>query len=123
MNKKQGIFIEHISVAIEMIEKFTINADEKTFKADSMEQSAVIRQFEIIGEAAKNIPTKFRKLYPDVPWLDMCGMRDKLIHEYFGVDLNSVWKTVKNDLPVLKKQIEKILNDLEKSGSKQKKLL
>jgi len=120
MGKKPEIFLEHILAAIGAIEKFTKNSDEKKFMASHIEQSAVIRQFEIIGKAAKNIPAGFRKSHSDIPWKDMCGMRDKLIHEYFGVDLGFVWKTTKKDLPVLKNQIEEILESL---NDNQKKLL
>jgi uncharacterized protein with HEPN domain len=76
--------------------------DEKTF-------FAVIRALEIIGEAAKNIPDPIREKYPQIPWRDMAGMRDKLIHHYFGVDLKTVWKTVTRDLPLLYPRLEEIL--------------
>ena len=101
--------------AIGAIEKFTKNSDEKKFMASHIEQSAVIRQFEIIGEAAKNIPAGFRKSHSDIPWKDMCGMRDKLIHEYFGVDLGLIWRTTKEDLPRLKMQIVAILDEFNKN--------
>jgi len=75
--------------------------DEKTVYA-------CVRSLEIIGEAAKRIPPEFRKKHPGVAWKEMTGMRDKLIHDYAGVDANVVWKTIKNDLPELKGQIEGI---------------
>jgi uncharacterized protein with HEPN domain len=75
---------------------------------------AVVRALEIIGEAVKRIPDLVRNRYPQIPWKDMAGMRDKLIHEYFGVDIKRVWKTVKEDVLNLKPLFEKILNDFQK---------
>lgn len=70
-----------------------------------MIQSAVIRELEIIGEAAKNVSVETKSKHPDIPWKQMSGLRDKLIHDYFGVDLDAVWETVKRDLPVLKEKL------------------
>ncbi len=74
-------------------------------------QAGVIREFEIIGEASKKISKDIKNKYSDVPWRKMAGMRDKLIHEYFGVDLDAVWETIQNDLPVLIERIDKIIWD------------
>jgi len=71
-------------------------------------QDAVIRQIEIIGEASKLISNKIKSKSPKTPWKDIAGMRDKLIHGYFGVDLDAVWETVKKDIPPLKKDIKKL---------------
>lgn len=74
---------------------------------------AVIRALEVIGEAAKHVPEEFRSKHPHVAWRGMTGMRDKVVHEYFGVDAEVVWRTVREDLPPLRKAIEHILTDLQ----------
>lgn len=76
---------------------------------DNIMQDAVVRRFEIIGEATKNIPLKVKKEYPDIPWRQMAGMRDMLTHEYFGIVMKRIWDTTQKDLPKLKKQIAKLL--------------
>lgn len=98
--------------AIKAIEKFVDKLDFEAFLEDDKTSSAVIRKFEIIGEATKNIPQKIRKNHPDIPWQEMAGMRDKLIHFYFGIDYNLVWQTIKNRLPKVKAKIKKILEEI-----------
>jgi len=103
------LYLKDILEAMEAIEKFVRGVDLETFKKDDMRSSAVIRKFEIIGEATKNIPEDIKQKYHQVPWKDMAGMRDKLIHEYFGVDLDVLEKTLRNQLPPIKPFIEKML--------------
>jgi len=81
--------------SIEKIEEYTSNVDEEEFYENSFVQDAVLRRLEIIGEAVKNIPEDFRTKYPDIPWRQIAGMRDVLIHAYFGVNLRRVWKVIK----------------------------
>ena len=93
--------------------KFSSNLKKNEFLKDRFSQSAIIRELEIVGEATKNLSESFRKKYSNVEWTLIAGMRDKLIHHYFGVDLDTVWDILEYDLPNLKKEIEKILKDLE----------
>ena len=118
MKKEVIIFIQDILESIEIIERYTkgITKEEFLDKEDNLQmQDAIIRRLEIIGEAVKNIPSKFKKGYPNVLWKQIAGMRDVLIHEYFGVNLERVWETAKKDLPELKEKISKILKDIEKT--------
>ncbi len=109
MMRDSVTFLQHILDSIVAIEQFSEGLNKDAFKKDFLRQSAIIRQIEVIGEAAKNIPAIFAKEHPEVPWKDMAGMRDKLIHHYFGVDLLFVWNVVERDIPELKQQIQSIL--------------
>ena len=112
MKKDISIFLKHILESINKIEEFTKNISKADFIESIKNQDAVIRRLEIIGEATKNLPRNFREKYTDVPWNEIARMRDKLIHGYFGVDLNITWNVVKNDLPSLKKKIKTILEEI-----------
>lgn len=95
------LYLKDILNAFEAIEKFVEGMDFEGFKKDDKTSSAVIRKFEIIGEAAKHIPDEIRQKYSQIPWKEMAGMRDRLIHFYFGIDYNLVWETIKERLPRL----------------------
>lgn len=82
------------------------------FLGDIKTQDAVIRNLEIIGEAVKNLPADFREAHPEVEWRAVAGMRDKLIHHYFGVDMGIIWETARTDLPLFRKQVEAILREI-----------
>jgi uncharacterized protein with HEPN domain len=108
MKREPKIFIEHILESIAFIEQYVGPLDQKAFFADQQIQDSVFRRLEIIGEAVKNLPDTFKKKFNDVAWRQISGMRDVLIHDYFGVDILQVWNTVRKDLPQLKKKLEKI---------------
>ena len=109
MSNKLLIYLKDIKMAIISIEKFIEGLDYNKFKVDDKTSSAVIRKFEIIGEATKNIPEVIREKYPQIPWKDIAGMRDKLIHAYSEVDLKLIWTTIHQRLPKLKSTMEKLL--------------
>lgn len=97
--------INDILLAIESIEEYTKNMTFSDFQQNKLVVDAVIRNFEIIGEASVHIPETFRHLNPDIPWKQMTAMRNVLIHEYFGVNLNTIWQTLHLRLPILKQQL------------------
>lgn len=109
--KRDNAYLQHILDAISNIEKFIKGLTKEDFLDNVEKQYAVLRGLEIIGEAAKNISRELKKKYPHIPWREIAGMRDKLIHQYFGVNLDLVWETVKTKLPELKDQISKVLKE------------
>ncbi len=106
-------YIRDILGTIEKIEEFVEDMNYEEFLEDVKTQYAVVRALEIIGEAVKNISDKLKKKHPEIPWKSIAGMRDKLIHAYFGVDWEVVWLTVKKDVPRIKSVFEKLLNEIE----------
>lgn len=106
-------YIRHILDAIRRIEEYTQGIEEEEFYRNYLVQDGVIRQLEIIGEATKKISQETRENNSHIPWNDIAGMRDKLIHDYFGVDIEQVWLTAKNDIPILQTEIEEVLNILQ----------
>ena len=106
-------YVADILTAIQEVEDFTRGMEYEAFAADKKTVNAVVRSLEVMGEAAKRVPDAARLQYPDVPWKRMTGMRDKLIHEYSGVDLEIVWTVVKTELPPVKPLIDQVLQDME----------
>ncbi len=99
MKKDPKIYLEHIQEAIRAILEFTNDVTEEKFYQSDLLQSAVIRKFEIMGEAAKRLPKKLRDKNPDIPWKQMAGFRDILIHDYDDLNLEIIWETIRTDLP------------------------
>ena len=104
--------LRDIREAILRIEKYT-EQGRKPFDEDELVQTWVIHHLEIIGEAARAIPQEFRRVHPEIPWGQISGMRNILIHIYFGIDRNIVWAVVERDLPILKKSIDALLDERE----------
>lgn len=113
MKRDYQLFIKDILAAIDNIEDFVGGMTLEEFKADEKTSSAVIRKFEIIGEAVKHIPPKIRDKYKEVKWKSMAGMRDRLIHAYFGIDYDLVWSAIKTEIPNLKPKLKKVILDME----------
>ena len=108
MTKDPMILLDHILESIALIEGYVLDVSEETFFSDIGIQDKVIRRLSIIGEATSQLPEEFRATYPDVKWKEIIGMRNFLIHEYFGVTISEVWLTIQRDLPELRDQIEKL---------------
>ena len=113
---KRGDFecIADIQEAVRRIENYTKDVGYKEFLKNIKTQDAVVRNLEIIGEVAKNISADFRGKYKNIDWKKIAGMRDKLVHHYFGVNLNILWNAVKEKLPELKGEIERLLPEITK---------
>jgi len=109
MLKDEWVYVEHVFERAQKILLFTEGMTENDFMNDEKTQSAVIREFEVIGEAAKRITEDFRRKHNTIPWKLMAGMRDMLIHNYEGVDLFNVWDTIQNNIPALIADLKKII--------------
>ncbi|OGY47393.1 MAG: hypothetical protein A3J65_00985 [Candidatus Buchananbacteria bacterium RIFCSPHIGHO2_02_FULL_45_11b] len=102
------LYLDDIKDAIGKIEKYSKNLSFNKFSKNNLVIDAIVRNLEVIGEAAKNISVKFKDEYKDIPWNEIAGMRNIIVHEYFNVDLEILWKTIQQDIPKLKKAIKKI---------------
>lgn len=102
-------FLGDINEAMNLIGLYTKGLVYREFLEDRKTQDAIVRNLQVIGEASKNITASFRAKYPDVPWKKVAGLRDKLIHFYFGIDYKIVWSIAKKELPKLRKQVKEIL--------------
>lgn len=104
-------YLQDILEAIQRILDYTGNTTWQEFLVDHKTQDAIIRNLEVIGEATKKISDDIRDVYPEIPWRDITGTRDRLVHHYFGVNLEIIWQIAKNDLPVLFSQIKNVLDN------------
>ena len=109
MQRDYKIYLDDILTAIEKIEKYKKRILDKDFIEEDLIIDAIIRNFEVIGEATKKIPIEIRRRYPKIEWKKISGFRDIFIHEYFGIDLDIVWDVLNNKIPNLKKSIKEIL--------------
>ena len=112
MVRDARFYIQDMLECITLIEEYTLHLSYQDFLGQRQAQDSVIRRLEIIGEAVKNLSRDFRQTYPEVPWRDLAGLRDVLIHNYLGVDLHEVWQIIEVDLPQIKPQLSHILSEL-----------
>jgi uncharacterized protein with HEPN domain len=114
MTRNTILYLRDILDNMRWAEEFVGGVTHEVFAADRKTVYAVLRCLEVIGEAAKNVPASVRERYPAIPWKDMAGMRDRVIHLYFGVSCEKVWHTAREDIPALKPLIEQIVREMER---------
>ena len=115
MKRTHRLYLNDILEAIERIENYVKDLTFEEFSKNTLVIDAVVRNFEIIGEATKQIPVEIKTEHPLIKWKEMAGMRDKLAHEYFGVNIEILWKTAKNRLPTLKPLVKELLERHEET--------
>ena len=110
MKKDDAVYLHHILDAITRTEEYLKDATKLQFFESGLLHDAVIRQLEIVGEASRNVSEEFQEKYSEIPWGQIVAMRNRIIHEYFNINLEVAWDIVREDLPVLKQQVQKILS-------------
>jgi len=113
MKKDPSVFLGHILESIDLIESYSEGVDEIEFMRSPPLQDKLVRRIEIIGEAVKNLPEDLKREHPEVPWRDIAGLRDIIVHQYFGLDPELIWDVVKRDIPELKPKLKRIQEELE----------
>ncbi len=113
MPRDYRVFLDDILEAVTKVPEYTAGFSDEQFFADRKTVEAVVWNLQIIGEAAKKVPEEIRSRYPDLPWRDMAGLQDIIVHQYFGIKLDVIWKIVQNDVPVLGNGIRGILEQIE----------
>jgi uncharacterized protein with HEPN domain len=114
--RNELVFLEDILYSIDKIEGYIQDLSEMEFGQNSEKQDAVIRRIEIIGEAVKQLSAETKSKYPDIRWREIAGMRDIVIHQYFGVSIGLIWRVISSDIPVLKERVEQVINDIQKQS-------
>ena len=109
MKRDISVYLEDIIVSLQKIKQYTKGLSEQDFYQNIQVQDAILRRLEVIGEATNHLPESFRNEHPQIPWRKISGMRNVLIHEYFGVNLHRVWLTVAKDLPLFQRQLSKVV--------------
>lgn len=113
MNRSEKLFFNDIIGSVDLVEEYISGKTFEDFSASSLLQDAVLRRIEIIGEAVKNISDETKNKHSGIPWKNIAGTRDVLTHEYFGVNLERIWKTAEEDLPLFKKQVLDLKGELK----------
>ncbi len=111
MSRNYDLYLQDLAVAADRIASYVEGVTRAEFEADQMRIDAVIRNLQIIGEAVKKIPDSIQKRYPNIPWQEIAGLRNRVTHVYFDVDINIIWDVVQFELPALKIQIQQILRE------------
>ena len=114
--KEPKVYLKHILQECDFLINNALNLSNEAFVNDPILQRAFVRSLEVIGEAVKNLPKEFRDKHPQIPWKSIAGMRDVLIHEYFGVDYELVWKAVNESIPALKREVENLLKEKQEKA-------
>ena len=104
------ILLEDIHASLEKVERYTSGLNKETFLADDKTLDAVVRNLEIVGEAVRQLPETFKEEHPEVPWWQIAGMRNRIVHDYFGVDEEIIWQVIEKSVPALKQQVAELLN-------------
>ena len=108
--KDNTVYLRHILDAIAQIEDYLRSVSKERFMETRILQDGVVRRLEIIGEASRNVSEEFQQAHPEVPWGQIIGLRNRIIHAYFNVNLQIVWEIAQNDLPLLKQEADRILD-------------
>lgn len=119
INRNYIFYLEDMLLSMNRIEEYTEGLDFKRFKLNYMVVDAVIRNFEVIGEASKNIPPEIKHKYPEIPWGKMYGLRNMISHEYFGIDYEMLWEIAKNNLPENQADLQEIISKEKAEGGNQ----
>lgn len=117
MKRDPLVFIEHVLECMDLIESYMKDRTEEDLEKDMQLQDAILHRLTIIGEAVKNIPDTIRDKNPDMPWRKIAGIKDVLVHHYFGVDLSAIWAVIQEDIPSLKEKLQDLKDKIAKNGN------